>query len=273
MKTGIPCLALSTAFCLAPEIAIAQQSGRVILVERASGSESRTSSSFRTISPVQMTRSTAKRLKTRELAKKLLPRDLAAQAVSHKLGAPLLSGQELTSIEFALRPKPLGVDLCLGERVYIPGKAAPGGITHRMQADPPMIFKEAWASLGLAAAPDCKLRDGLFAQLRSREDVDATASALRRLLSLRREASGRLPLTIDLTCVSNTDEPACKGGSRAALAGLPLHRVHVVERHGSGWRFAVMPGAPGEHYWNVTLSGPASGRQKVDLVWDVPAPF
>ncbi len=223
----------------------------------------------------ELTRASVARMRTPELARRLLPSPLATQMVSHEVGEPIFAGGPLRSIRFFARPAPLGDDLCRRESVYVALQVVGGSNAENSRQDVPVQFEGAMpAKTQIAIAPGCRLEaGGFFAWVQPERAFDSATRAFRRLLSFRERAQSVASFPVSVTCTSETQEKVCNGSTRALLARLPLHQTYLIEPRGAGWKFAVMPNGPGQHYWEVILAQNGATGQKVALTWRVPAPF
>jgi hypothetical protein len=183
------------------------------------------------------------------LAAELLPPDAAADAVSHVVSRGLLERSPPSSISFTGRPLRTEDGFCRRRTYYVPTRA-------NGEPNNPVYGNE--IRLG-----SC---EGLFAYLNPGTSLEKGKTVLRHLAMARTQARGTKPLPFTLTCSDQLAHGKCDKGARSALADLPLENATIV----TGGNVSVVETAPGQVYWDVTISDVAA---TIALVWKAPAPF
>ncbi len=201
-----------------------------------------------------------KTLGTAELARRLLPPESAARAVSHTVHERRHPNGAF--VEFFSAPLPQPDGTCRRQRYFVTIDNSGQG-----SASAP--------TMQVVLAPQCRLAAGaFFAHLQPPHDWEAALAALLRLKVAQDAARAAAPLPFALTCRSEVQPSRCGEGARAVLAALPLDRVYIVAPdHGQGRSLSVMPSGAGQTYWRVRIDAPARVPERIELSWEVPAPF
>lgn len=255
--------------------AIAHAGGFKTLAEPPYGYSTKEPLVFRSSGTVELTRASASQMSTAELAQRLLPADQASEMASHEIGEPFFAGGPMTAVRFFSHAKLLGEDLCWRDRLYVSVSPVGTRTPEKMHLDVPVEYESTTEWTELAAAPQCRLKQGgRFAQAVPRDSFNRAVEGLRLLLKLQHESKSRLPeAAISCRQVKPIQGDACAPNARQVFAELPLGRVSIIESKNSGWEFSIMPESSGEFIWNVELTTEGVRPTNIAIIWKRPAPF
>jgi len=215
---------------------------------------------------------------TAALAKVLLPAALAGRVMTHELREPTFQGWPPSAIEFQAPAEQTANGLCRREVFHLslmPAAAAEGGGLH---VGAPVRGVE------LAAGGDCTAAAVSFAHV---QPASAEQEAVRAFgwLASARAAAAEGQARAQVACASEIAAVTCGGDALSTFGALRLEHTYLIERLSPAgvaserWSFAVRrrplaPGQPpGQPFWDVTLTRPASGEARIDLRYRGPAPF